>query len=406
MKITTANVKNPAYAGQHELFVGTHTGSFKSKQTPTAYFVRLCTQILTNHLLAPPAAEIDVTADDPHAQTNLQAIAALDKHSRITSLNFGADQSELLIGRANKFAKVFDASAGEFTGSIEMLDAPIVGLARYEGRLIAGIGTGRIQILAETPAVLETGDHMSLMCQCADNRKLVATGGKERQNNVKLWDLETQQRVFHSKNVANDFLQLEVPVWDSHLSFAGEHQLLTCSRFGYIRRYDVRAQRRPVVEYRNAKEQIAYNCLATHGDLLFAGTSTGVIRAFDQRRLKVVAHTYKGFTGSISDVGVDETGRFLYSASLDRYVRVHCAESTALMYQCYVKSKATKVLMRTKPAEEEAAAGAVGANDSDCVFLGVEEDDDEEEAQADDAEPEAGSDPEFDQLFDNMKTIR
>lgn len=33
MKITTANVKNPTYAGQHELFVGTHTGSFKSECT-------------------------------------------------------------------------------------------------------------------------------------------------------------------------------------------------------------------------------------------------------------------------------------------------------------------------------------------------------------------------------------
>lgn len=355
------------------------------------------------HVAANCRAGIDVTADDAHAQTNLQAIAALDKHSRITSLSFGADHSELLIGRANKFAKVFDANVGEFTSSIEMLDAPIVGLARYDGRLIAGIGTGRIQIVAETPAVLETGDHMSLMCQCADNRKLVATGGKERQNNVKLWDLETQQRVFHSKNVANDFLQLEVPVWDSHLSFAGEHQLLTCSRFGYIRRYDVRVQRRPVAEYRNEKEQIAYNCLATHGDLMFTGTSTGVIRAFDQRRLKVVAHTYKGFTGSISDVGVDETGRFLYSASLDRYVRVHCAESTALMYQCYVKSKATKVLLRTKSATEEPAA--VDANESDCVFLGAEEEDDDEEDR-DEGHAGAGSDPEFDQLFDNMKTIR
>lgn len=352
--------------------------------------------------------EIDVTADDPHAQTNLQNIAALNKFSRITSLNFGTDPNELLIGRANKFVKVYDATAGEFTSNIEMLDAPIVGLARYESRLIAGIGTGRIQILAETPAELQTGDHMSVLCQCPQNRKLVATGGKERQNNVKVWDLETQTKVFQSKNVANDYLQLEVPVWDSDVAFADATTLLTCSRYGYIRRFDTRAQRRPVVEYRNEKEQIAYNCLATYGDLLFSGTSTGIIRAFDQRRLKVIAHTYKGFTGSISDVGVDETGRFLYSGSLDRYVRVHCVESTALMYQCYVKSKATKVLLRTKvaPTAEETSVVDGLLNDSDCVFMGRTEEGDEDEDEEADAQPEAGSDPEFDELFENMKTIR
>lgn len=30
-KITTANIKNPSYTENHEIYVGTHTGSFKSK---------------------------------------------------------------------------------------------------------------------------------------------------------------------------------------------------------------------------------------------------------------------------------------------------------------------------------------------------------------------------------------
>lgn len=351
--------------------------------------------------------EIDVTADDPYAQLNLQSISALNKASRITALDFGSGTDDLLIGRANKFVKVYDATAGEFTSNLEMLDAPIVGLARFEGRLIAGIGTGRIQIVADTPAVLETGDHMSVLCQCVQNRRLIATGGKDRQNALKVWDLETQESVFRAKNIANDFLQLEVPVWDTRVAFADETTLLTCSRYGYIRRYDTRAQRRPVVEYRNDKEPMAYTSLATHGDLLFAGTASGVIRAFDQRRLKVVAHTYKGFAGSLTDVGIDETGGYLYSGSLDRYVRVHCAKTTALLYQCYVKSKVTKVLLRTKEAVE--ATNGDGLNDSDCVFMGnAEEDDDEEDEETDAAakREETGSDAEYEQLFDNMKKIR
>lgn len=364
----------------------------------------------------PPPTEIDVTADNPHAQNNLQEIAALNKFSRITSLNFGSSRDELIIGRANKFIKVYDASAGAFTSSVEMLDAPIVGAGRFENRLVAGIGTGRIQILAhDAPTVLETGDHLSTLTQCAQDARLVATGGKDRQNAVKVWDLEALKCVFQAKNVANDFLQLEVPVWETAVRFADDGtangaQLLTCSRHGYIRRYDTRVQRRPVSEYRNEKEPIAYNCLATFGDQLFVGTSTGIVRSFDQRRLKVVQHTYKGFAGSISDVGVDETGAFVYSASLDRYVRVHGVESTALMYQCYVKSKATKVLLRTKPVaereavEEDEETATTGLNDSDCVCLGAEEDEEDEEAE--NGADAAGSDPEFDELFDNMRTVR
>lgn len=344
---------------------------------------------------------IDVTAEDPHKQTNLQSIAALNKFSRITSLDWGTDDNEILIGRANKFVKIYDASAPESSSNIELLDAPIVGLARHEGRLVAGLGTGKIQIVADTPAVLDAGDHMSRMTQCRQNGKFIATGGKERQNNLKIWDLETLKRVFTSKNVPNDYLQLEVPVWDSDVVFVDESKLLTCSRYGYLRQYDTRAQRRPVVEYRNEKEQISYNCVASFDNLLFAGSSTGVIRAFDHRRLKVIAHTYKGFTGSISDIGLDETGKFLYSSALDRYVRIHCAESTALLYQCYVKSKATKILLRTKEADPEQSA----ANESgDCVFMG-EEVDDEDEENGDDGEA-GGSDPEFDEIFDNMQTIR
>lgn len=62
--------------------------------------------------------------------------------------------------------------------------------------------------------------------------------------------------------------------------------------------------------------------------------------------MKTHVHTYKGFTGGISDLHLDDTGKYLASASLDRYVRIHDAESTVLQYQCYVKSKATRVLIR------------------------------------------------------------
>jgi ribosome biogenesis protein NSA1 len=68
--------------------------------------------------------------------------------------------------------------------------------------------------------------------------------------------------------------------------------------------------------------------------------------AFDLKSLKYPLHTYKGFTGSLTDIGVDPTGKYVYTSSLDRYVRIHNAESTHLLYQCYVKSKATQILLK------------------------------------------------------------
>lgn len=68
--------------------------------------------------------------------------------------------------------------------------------------------------------------------------------------------------------------------------------------------------------------------------------------------MKTHVHTYKGFTGGISDLHLDDTGKYLSSASLDRYVRVHDADSTVLLYQCYVKSKATKVLINQVPLQQ------------------------------------------------------
>jgi len=97
---------------------------------------------------------------------------------------------------------------------------------------------------------------------------------------------------------------------------------------------------------------MSFTTLVAKGNFIYTGTTMGALKAFDTRRMKTHVHTYKGFTGGISDLHLDATGRFLSSASLDRYVRIHDSETTVLLYQCYVKSKATKILIR--PFENEA----------------------------------------------------
>lgn len=243
---------------------------------------------------------------------------------------------------------------------------------------------GKIYLLKDDSPVIDTGsDNISTMRQCPQKRNLVAIGGKERQNNLKIFDLDAQKQIFSSKNVPHDNLQLEVPVWDSDMSFFDNSAdcIATCSRYGYIRLYDFRQQRRPVQNYVDKADQ-AFNSMAERNGTIFVSTTTGGLYAFDTKNMKVPLHTYKGAVGSITSIAVDETGKFLFSASLDRYVRVHNVDRTNLLYQCYVKSKATRILMQ--PATEQLTLKTAEQSETEKV---------------------PNSDGEYDELFEGMQTV-
>lgn len=338
-------------------------------------------------------------ADNPHAQENLEAISSLDKNSRVTAMSWG-DDDEILIGRANKCVKIYSTSDSKFTKTIELDDGPIVGAGRYNGKVIAGLAGGKVQIVQRKPEYLQTGDHLSRMRQCNEDKKLIATGGKGRQNNLKIWDLETKTKVFSSKNLPNDYLELEVPVWDSDIVFLDAHQLATCSRYGYLRVYDTRKQRRPVLDYVNTKEQIVYGCATAHEHTLFVGSASGIVRAFDTRKMKTILHTYKGFTGSVTDIVTDNSGKYIFTSCLDRFVRVHATESTALQYQCYVKSKATQILMRTLDDQSDCVDDS-NSNETNDDAVDQESDDGSDE----ESENQSGSDSEYEEMFQKMQTV-
>lgn len=250
--------------------------------------------------------------------------------------------------------------------------------------IIAASEDGKIYVLNDESPVIDTGnDHISSMRQCPQKRNLVAVGGKDRQNNLKIFDLEAQKQIFSSKNVPHDNLQLEVQVWDSDSSFVNNSSdcVATCSRYGYIRLYDHRQQRRPVQNYVDKADQ-AFNSMAERNGTIFVSTTTGGLYAFDLKNMKAPLHTYKGAVGSITSIAVDETGKFIFSASLDRYVRVHNVERTSLLYQCYVKSKPTRILMQS-------------VNDQ---LLKAAPKQDQDEKVAD-------SDGEYDELFEGMQTV-
>uniref|UniRef100_A0A1A9WQZ6 WD repeat-containing protein 74 n=1 Tax=Glossina brevipalpis TaxID=37001 RepID=A0A1A9WQZ6_9MUSC len=378
MKWTTNNIKNPNYAENHELYVGAQTGSLKK---------------------IVPAYE-----DDPFVQSNLHKLDELDKNSRITALTFIKDErSEILIGRAKPTVQLHSLDTQSVVKTFEFNGAPIVGLAQYDEQYVAGITDGRIQCLLEReectqePEVnfIKAGDNMEHLRQCLLDRRLVASGGKGRQNNLKVFDLAEGKMLFTSKNVPNDYLQLEVPVWDSDIGFIDSpHNLATCSRLGYIRVYDIRKQRRPVQSFAT-EDQMSFTTLVANGNYIYTGTTMGVMKAFDIRRLKTFVHTYKGFTGGISDVQLDATGKYLVSGCLDRYVRVHHTDSCMLMYQCYTKSKIARVLIRESQENicEDITTEGCANNQTELNEPKVKK------------KADVPVDEEYEQIFENMQTV-
>ncbi|XP_055389130.1 WD repeat-containing protein 74 [Condylostylus longicornis] len=322
MRIDTLNYKNEDYLENHEIFVGTHIGCLK----------RIC-----------------VAEEDPFSQQNLQDLKTLTQGSRISALSFGDDISnEVLIGRENKMVQTYLTNEKRFESVEEFSEGPIVGLGKFNDSIIAGIGTGKIQQHLDTESItIVTGDNTSRLRQCPINKNLFASGGKERQNNLKVFDMNESKEIFKSKNLPNDYLQLEVPIWDSDLGFIDGNLVATCSRYGYVRVYDIRKQRRPILKYATPEEQTSFCSLIARDNYVYCGTTMGMAKAFDIRKFKNFVHTYKGFTGSVSDLYLDESGKYLVSSCLDRYVRVHNSDTCVMLYQCYVKSKATRILVKT-----------------------------------------------------------
>lgn len=232
-----------------------------------------------------------------------------------------------------------------------------IGLVKLDNNIVAGLSSGSVNIYNGNAVskTIKTGAHLNTLKQCENKKELIAVGGKERTNNLKVINLESGSIVFTTKNVRNDYLELEVPIWDNGLDFVDENCLATCSRYGYVRFYDIRKQRRPVLEYKCPEKQVVpFSCMSVHDNIAYVGTTLGQALAFDLRSLRDKLHTYKGFSGSVSDIGLFENGKYLLTSSLDRFIRIHDSQKTALLYQCYVKSKPTKIMMRSiEPIAEE-----------------------------------------------------
>jgi len=134
--------------------------------------------------------------------------------------------------------------------------------------------------------------------------------------------------IWRAKNVPNDGLSLRQPVQITSLTYlqpstsASQHHLLTGTQQGNVRRYDTRAARRPVADWKGVGKIGGVSAVekgleehevfvADHGCNLFA---------LDLRNGRVI-YGYKGLSGAVTSIAPSPS--LLASTSQDRFLRLH-----------------------------------------------------------------------------------
>ncbi|XP_022818970.1 WD repeat-containing protein 74 [Spodoptera litura] len=332
----------------------------------------------------------DITKNNKKYIENLVDIKTLQKDEGITRMEWSnAEQTEILIGRKNQQIQVYNTLQG-FTKSYTADFAPgeVVGLGRCKRKLLAAVSSGVVKIWSKKTEEIVNVGKIDRMRVCGDDDAVFATGGEE--NDLKIWRIGETSPTFVAKNLPHDWLQLRRPVWVTDLVFLpqeGGRLVAVCSRHGYVRLYDSRAQRRPVIAV--DFEKMAATCITNSFDerQVLVGFGRGQLHQVDLRKGKP-DKGYKGCVGAVTDIAIVKEPRLIVSSSLDRQLRVHDYAGKDLIYKQYLTSKLSCVLIQS---ESSTPLSRVDDVKEEKPEIGVEE----IGVEADD----------LDTLFENMETI-
>ncbi|THH32102.1 hypothetical protein EUX98_g2080 [Antrodiella citrinella] len=133
--------------------------------------------------------------------------------------------------------------------------------------------------------------------------------------------------IWRAKNLPNDELNLRHPVRNTALTYlqpsanTSQQHLLVGTQFGDVRRYDTRAARRPVANWKVGKVGgIGVVEIGTHEHEAFAADQGTNLYAIDLRNGQVT-YGYKSIAGAVTSVA--SSGTYLASTAQDRYLRLH-----------------------------------------------------------------------------------
>ncbi|QDZ20443.1 WD40 repeat domain-containing protein [Chloropicon primus] len=202
----------------------------------------------------------------------------------------------------------------------------------------------------------------------------IATGGRE--NNLKVWDLETGEAVFVGRSPKPNELGIWDKPWITCMSFLPQasptSQVILCGTANHqLRLYDWRVKRRPVMELEWGENRITCLCLDDPGvpEKVWCANAIGQIRLLD---LKMnysmttspaegmsMAGSLKGSLGCVKSLQrpPDASKPLLLSCGLDRFVRVFDLRKRKQVCSVYLKQY-LKALHVVEAEEVQEAAPA------------------------------------------------
>ena len=196
----------------------------------------------------------------------------------------------------------------------------------------------------------------------ASSRVALAFRGTE----AAVWDVASRAPTFEARGAKPDRLGLVERPWGTAVAFLpghGGHLLAVGTVTGRVRLYDPRHGKRPLAVVDVAAGAAGHTAVGAtparisalapdpahpHWGRLWAGTARGLLRCVDLRA-KRVEGVLKGPTGGVRAAAVHPTQRLVASAGLDGWVRLHHADSRALVASLYAKQPLTGITFCPAP---------------------------------------------------------
>ncbi|XP_076624688.1 WD repeat domain 74 lethal (2) k09848 isoform X1 [Colletes latitarsis] len=337
---------------------------------------------------------------------NIQNLVSITDNDEVTTMSWGDEEEhEILIAcgvKGIRSVKVYDTECSMFTCSFftDIGKGSINGISRYDEAILTAVHSGEVKLWRfkkEDEILIHAGKHLNRMRHSKVNKNIIATGGF--QHRLKLFDLEKQSEIFHEKNIAHDWLELEVPIWISDIQFLpSTEQIITVGKYGHIRLYDPKMQRRPVINLEIKDEALTTLAITQQEKQIIVGSGKGKMNLVDLRAPAKVLNTYKGFAGGVTGIACSTSKPYVVSTSLDRYLRIHHIDTKKLLKQIYLTSKTSCMLLRSGFSLQ--TENEISENAQICTS-----NEDLSSADQKDVRETVDNDPEYDMLFEKMPVI-
>ncbi|KAF9464656.1 hypothetical protein BDZ94DRAFT_1255604 [Collybia nuda] len=153
------------------------------------------------------------------------------------------------------------------------------------------------------------------------SREIESTSSKKRKRDNALLPGE----IWRAYNVHNDSFGLRQPIRITSLSYlpssSGFHHVITGTQLGDVRRYDARAGRRPVSDWKIGKVggvKTLENGIFEHQ--VFVSDYGYNLWTLDMRNGQII-YGYRGLSGAVTSIASSPS--VMASTALDRYTRIH-----------------------------------------------------------------------------------